>query len=288
MGCPFESFSVGIRSDNARVASWALSQNCTYPLNFVLVVQNSREGDRWEDLSEDVKNACFFVDDRRRNWNKNMNEYYRLKLEAEGEIYYSDIVKAGITNVFPFSSEAKEAISNVEMAIKMSGVTGVLLKKKVWGERCPLCTDFAGQASVNEHCPKCLGTGIVGGYYPGISLSIVKDKIEWAAANGQLGGIQSEKVSGRCVAYPWITNGDIWCEDGTNKRYSISVCTPSASYKTVPLVYTVIMSKMEYTDALYTKEATELVDNKDIWQAKNDAYSAPTGTSNSKWEGALE
>ena len=261
-----------------------------YPSNFVLLVQNSREGSEWEDISGDVKDECYFVDPRRRNWNKNMDEYYRLWLHDEndpGSDVYSMPVKAGYATTYPFSAEAKNAISNIEKAIQISGVTGVLLKRKVWGPRCPLCTDFAGQATVNEHCPRCMGTGIDGGFYPGITLNIVKDQIQQGAGLGMLGGTQSETVGGRCVAYPWITQGDIWCEDTTNKRFQINACTPSASYKTIPLVYQLSMSRIEYTDAAYTRGATTLVDSKDRW-SQDATYTRAAGTEDSTWEGALD
>lgn len=287
MACPFKTLTTAIMPDNSRVIAWALSSDFAYPEDFLLLVENSREGSKWEAISEDVKNECHFTDYQRRNWNKNMDEYYRLHLHSADEDYYSEPIKAGYANIYPFSAEAKNAISNIEKAIQLSGVTGVLLKRKVWGPRCPLCTDFAGQATVNEHCPRCLGTGIDGGFYPGITLNLVKDQIQQGAGLNIMGAQQQETVTGRCVAYPWITTGDIWCEGTTNKRFRINTCSPAASYKTVPLVYQISMSRIEYTDAMYTREANDLVENNDKWQ--NDGnYTEPAGTENKTWEGALD
>ena len=287
MSCPFKAITTAIMPDNSRVIAWTLEQDFAYPEDFTLVVENSREGSKWEPISDDVKDQCHVVDPRRRNWNKNMDEYYRLRLQADGVDIASKPIKAGYANLYPFSAEAKNAISNIEKEIQMSGVTGVLLKRKVWGPRCPLCTDFSGQATVNEHCPRCLGTGIDGGFYPGITLNLVKEQIQQLSGLMVMGAAQTESFSGKCVAYPWITAGDIWCEDTTNKRFRIGACTPAASYKTTPLVYALSMSRIEYTDSLYTKEANDLVEGKDKWLDDSE-YVAEAGTEDKSWEGALD
>ena len=77
--------------------------------------------------------------------------------------------------------------------------------------------------------------------------------------------------------------GDVWCEDTTNKRFVINACTPAASYKTTPLVYSLTMSLVEYSDVLYTGEANDLVENKDKWQTDPE-YKQPVGTDDRNWE----
>lgn len=267
MANPIKDLQVALRGDNARVVTWSLEPQYNYPESFTLALECSRAGGEWEELDPDVSGQCCYVDARRRDRGKRMDEYYRLKLTVSAaETYVSDAVAAGVTKVYPFSTEARNAITQIEQAIKLSGVTGVLLKRKVYGERCPKCTDFAGQDSVNEHCPVCLGTGFVGGYYPGIQLNIIKDSIQTAEGPSQIGFGQTEAVKARCVAYPWIAPGDVWCEDGTNFRYRVSGCSPASSYKTVPLVYTLALSRIEYTDVLHTKPATDAAESTEAWK----------------------
>lgn len=272
MANPIKSLEVAIRYDNARVLSWSLEPGYNYPEKFLLSVENSRDGGPWETLDDDVSDQCYYVDSRRRNWNKHMNEHYRLRLTVPGttENYVSQPIAAGIVTAYPFSSEASNAIKQIETAIEQSGVTGVLLKRKVFGQRCPACTDFHTDQTVNEHCPLCFGTGILGGFYPGISMSLVKDKIETTEQPTQLGYSQTEVVTARCIAYPWIKVGDIWCEDHTNTRYRITTRTPSATYKTTDLVYSLKMSRLEYTDSAYTKGMDDKVVVKDRWTDDKD------------------
>ena len=261
MASPFTSLSCVVRHDNARVLSWTMKPGVDYPANFILRVENSRAGGPWELLADNVQDYCCYVDNRRRNYNKRLNECYRLRmiLPDSNEEFVSDIVDAGNHKAYPYSADAENILKNIEAAIKVSGCTGRLLKKRIWGVRCPLCTDFANQATVNEHCPRCLGTGIDGGYFPGIDLDIIKDQIQVSESPSELGYLQGETVQARCIAYPWISKGDVWVEDITNNRYVIAAATPSSSYKQTHLVYTLQMHKVELADVLHTNPANNLV-----------------------------
>lgn len=274
MNPPFTSLQATIRYDNARVLSWTMTYGATYPGDSILQVENARAGGPWEVLDNTLFNSCFYIDTRRRNYNKYMNECYRLRLilPTTGEEYVSDVVEAGKFEAYPFSSEAENVIKQAEKAIELSGVTGVLLKKKHWGERCPECTDFDDQNTVNEHCPWCLGTGFKGGFYNGISMSLIKEKIESDESQAPTGVDASEVVDGRCIAYPWVRYGDVWVEDKTNKRYMISKATPISSYKQVPLIYGIRMSLIEYTDVMYTPAANAKVEIKDLFTSAEVNY----------------
>lgn len=293
MGNPFTSISCAIRHDNARVVSWTMLQGANYPEDFRIQIENSRAGAPWEVLATDLQNTCVFVDSRRRNYNKRLNECYRLRLTipCTNEEYLSDIVDAGNCKAYPYSPDAENVLKQVNESMKISGTPGVLLKKKLWGLRCPLCVDFDGQQTVNEHCPRCLGTGIDGGYFPGISLTVIKDSITTSESPSQVGYLQGESVKGRCIAYPWISVGDVWCEDLSNNRYVISNATPTASYKQTHLVYTLTMHKVELSDVLHSQHADDKVVTKDLWTGDTPALmpddTAPVHRRNA-WDDLLE
>jgi len=268
MANPIQTVKCNIDAHNHRVLSWALNSAMGNYDGWELHVENSRAGGPWGVLSDNVIDECFFIDMRRRNWNKRMDEHYRLWLHKGTEEYRSDIIHAGVTYAWPFESEAKNAITQIQSQIDMSGVTGVLLKERKWGARCKYCTDFDGQESVNEHCPYCAGTGMQGGYYPGISLALVKDKITVDSKRAFIGAPQTETFTARCIAYPWIHHGDIWVEDTTNKRFVINELTPTSTYKTVDLVYAMSLSRTEYTDQAYGPGTAYKTEVKDVWVNK--------------------
>lgn len=271
MANPIDKLECSIRSDNARVLTWTMSSGITLPENARMVMENSRTGGTWSVVADNLQAVCAWIDTRKRNYNKRMHECYRLRLDAgNGEEYVSNIVDAGNHLSYPFSADAENIIKQVSTEISNSGCTGKLLKRKTWGRKCSKCVDFAGQASVNEHCDECLGTGISGGYFPGISLGIIKDSIATQEAVSMAGSMQAEKVQGRCIAYPWICAGDVWAEDHTNKRYMIQAVTPAASYKCATLVYTIVMNRIEYADILHGDEANELVDRVGAWDGNDD------------------
>ena len=274
---PFTSLQATIRYDNARVLSWTLTPGAVFPADTILTVENSRDGGTWETLSENVFDSCFYVDTRRRNYNKFMNECYRLRITvphagAANEEYVSEVVQAGKFEAYPFSSEAENVIKMAEKDIELSGCTGVLLKRKHWGVRCTHCTDFDDQMTVNEHCPWCLGTGFAGGYYNGISMAIKKEQIQTPEEQAQSHIESAEIIEARCVAYPWVRYGDVWVEDKTNKRFQINLATPISSYKEVPLIYGIKMSRIEYNDVMYTPAADAKVNVKDLWDSAQVAY----------------
>lgn len=274
---PFTSLQATIRYDNARVLTWTLTPGAVFPSDTILAVENSRTGGTWEVLDDTLFDTCFYVDTRRRNYNKFMNECYRLRITiphagGEPEEYVSDPVQAGKFEAYPFSSEAENVIKMAEKDIELSGCTGVLLKKKHWGTRCTHCTDFDDQNTVNEHCPWCLGTGFAGGYYNGITMAIKKEKIQTVEEQSEACVEEAEIVEARCIAYPWVRYGDIWVEDKTNKRFKISLATPISSYKEVPLIYGIKMSKIEYNDVLYTPAADAKVNVKDLWDSSQVNY----------------
>ena len=118
---PFTSLQATIRYDNARVLSWTLTSGAVFPGDSILQVENSRAGGPWEVLDNTLFDSCFYVDTRRRNYNKYMNECYRLRLTvpSTGEEYVSDIVEAGKFEAYPFSSEAENVIKQAEKDLEL-------------------------------------------------------------------------------------------------------------------------------------------------------------------------
>ena len=103
-------------------------------------------------------------------------------------------------------------------------------------------------------------------------MSIIKEHIEGDEAQKKSAVEGHETVTCRCVAYPWIRYGDVWVEDGTNKRYSVHKVNALSTYKQTTLVYSVEMRQIEYTDIMYSGPADAKVEIKDLYDSAHVMY----------------
>lgn len=278
-----KTIDCSIRHDGARILTWQLIPGVRLPDDAELYLECSRAGAPWEVLTGNLIDTCSFIDTRKRNYNKRLDECYRIRVISRSADTndVSDAIDAGNHRAYPYSAAAENILKQAEIEFKQSGCTGVLLKRRVAGPRCPRCVEADGQQSLNEHCPDCLGTGILGGYYPGIALTVIKDAIEVSESRSQLGYMESETVTGRCIAYPWVRRGDIWVEDTTDKRYVFISASPNASYKQTALMLSIRMGLLERSDVMYSDNANNMV--KDV--GLNDAVIPDIGSgSASPWD----
>lgn len=133
---------------------------------------------------------------------------------------------------------------------KKGGRQGFLLKRKEWGTRCPTCTDFDVGEVINGSCPICFGTGIVGGYYPGIEywVETTPNKRNQATTEQGIGVTNQQVLTGRAVAYPWISSMDLWVDAETNERFIIRAIQHLAEMEGKPLVLGLELRRLPDTD----------------------------------------
>lgn len=281
MSQPFTSIHVKLDAHGFRHIVWTLQPRYDYPQTSVLRLEYNRAGaspsshtitgtpagditisdGAWQVLCDDVSQLCQYIDYQHRNYNKFVNDYYRLVLRVPetGQQYKSAPVHAGKFLSTTDSAQANNLIRLAQKEIQQTGRTGVLLKRKLWGQRCPQCTDFDNQNSVNQHCQVCLGTGIVGGYYKGIPMSILQQSSQQAQSIGLGGYEQVQVLSAKCVAWPWIHLQDVWVDDITNQRYYIKSASVLSKYKHVPLVYALQLQLIQLTDVLHSDYANQIL-----------------------------
>lgn len=255
MASPFQSLKVFILADNSRALSWQFKAGIQLPYDATVSVEYSRAGGTWQTLADGISGCNCYVDRRRTNRNKYHNDYYRLKLCGDNQELYSQPQQAGINLSYPYSSQAKNLIRLSQLEMAKTGRTGYLMKKKVYGKKCPVCTQFHDDAPVNQHCPCCLGTGIQGGYYKAIPMNILQSGQSSMEAVQQIGAARAVVLQAKCTAWPIISLGDVWVDDNTNDRYYIEQADIASKYKHVPLVYQLKMHLLEQSDILHSKTA---------------------------------
>lgn len=260
MSSPFKQIQVFFRPDNSRVIGWQFTPDIEIPEGSVLSLQYARSGGTWQTLSNNIKDTYCYTDSRKTNYNKLNNDFYRLKLTCpDTSCYYSQPVQAGATLCYPYSSKAKNLIRLAQLQIDQTGREGYLMKKITFGQKCPKCKQFDDDSPVNEHCPICLGTGINKGYYNAIPLNILQQGDSNMEALTAFGHTQVSVLSAKCVAWPIIGLGDIWCDKYTNQRYYIQSATILSKFKHVPLIYRLKMHLIQLTDIIHSQPADKLL-----------------------------
>jgi hypothetical protein len=239
--------------DDNKIIHWKMDSNFytgTAPLNFF--VDWARSGGPWTCLntSNPVINNCVYIDPIKRNFNMEKNLYYHIRVTVEGNEFTSLPCQAIGTLDKESYLAAKEICRMNYLGLKRrGGIQGFLLKRKEWGPVCTKCTDFDIEEVVNGSCSICYGTGIVGGYYPGLEYwvnpkPISRNRQIDPSGKGEVNP-QMKQVYG--VAYPWIDSGDIWVDAHSNERFVIRQIQHMAEMGNKPILITLPMQRLPET-----------------------------------------
>jgi hypothetical protein len=105
---------------------------------------------------------------------------------------------------------------------RVAGMQLVLLKKRRWGERCPVCYDKLTRAVTREQCPTCYGTSFTGGYWnPVLTVGRVYPPQAIAASTAVPGKVETDKHNIQLLDIPLMQDDDLVVEIATNNRYIV-------------------------------------------------------------------
>jgi len=149
--------------------------------------------------------------------------YWVILTDGQGQTYQSQ--SAPITSYWNHYdwTLAKEIVRKETMLLrKRTGTAGWLLKRRLWGDVCTLCTDPETKQIHNSQCPVCYGTGIVGGYYDPIDFMVAMNPSQRVKKLDTTQGLIAETMETvRCLAYPVPTSNDVWVRAYTDQRYYV-------------------------------------------------------------------
>ena len=262
MNCNFKRVDVWHMARGNSQICWELSGDFfpKGPLHFY--VDFGRAGtDVWTALNaEPIVDDCCFLDLCQRTWEMLTDHYYRVRL-----------LLPGVPNCPVITSQPAPADGHLDrkewlrardivrrehlQQRKIDGTVGFLLKRKKFGVRCSGCLEWDTEEVTDSNCPICYGTGIVGGYYPGIEYYFTTDaKMKRRLSVGQAprGTFSDLLEHGRCVLYPKIDTKDVWVEAGSDARYIIDSYTVVAQLKGLALVAMAEMRLAPATDVVYS------------------------------------
>ena len=133
-----------------------------------------------------------------------------------------------------------------------SGVPGMLLKRRVTGDPCPLCVDTRiGSAGVSN-CPDCLGTGLSGGYYPGVPyLMEIRGAPNATTVDDPVIGPMEpgNAVQALAIHEHWLERGDVWAREGTGERFVVQEVAPATVYKDLVVSVQLVLRREDTSPA---------------------------------------
>jgi hypothetical protein len=213
--------------------------NPTEPGTYLFQIERAGSSDGpWEMLEASYQNGYNYIDDLRHQPqlpdNGNVNTY-----GLDKQIYYrvTVIPPSGCQNgaqtephglyktlLPPVQAGLRRRLLHDERIVLRShnGVPLVLLKRRRWGTRCPVCYDDLTRAVTRESCPTCYGTSFVGGYWTGIRAwgrIYPPENLEKRTAPQQKIEHQMHRI--QLLDIPLLQDDDLIVELDTNDRYLV-------------------------------------------------------------------
>jgi hypothetical protein len=227
------------------------------PLEFTLFVgrTNNVNADDWTQVGLPADDAPYLVDDVQRLFGTQGWTHYRIRLlDGHGAEYFSD--PASIQSTLPWREwlKAENLARKERLRLRMgAGTEGLLLKRKIYGDPCPLCLDYQSGESTNSGCERCYGTKIDGGYFPAIPCVYADFHINKVHHHVEppRGSVGNQTARAILLADPMLFEEDVWVDAGTDARWYVHEIEPTIEVRGRPVIQTVTMIMAEYTDRIY-------------------------------------
>lgn len=236
--------------------TWAMEPSFCEPGPWAFTLQRgfAPTEDQWEDIATTTDQPWLY--DNRPVLNKvGVPVYYRVKLvDGNGVEYLSQVqVCQAYWQRYDWSL-AKEIIRKETMLQKKkTGVHGWLLKRRYFGDRCPVCTDPATGQVMTSNCTTCYGTGVTGGYYPGFEYWVTMNATQrMRKLTVEQGVVAATIESVRALAYPVVMANDVWVHGHTNTRYFVGADIKAiARHRGIDLIVDLVLTEVPSDHIIY-------------------------------------
>jgi hypothetical protein len=227
------------------------------PYLYFLEVGNAGVADphAWKTVATETDTCCL-IDSKRRLAGAQSFTHYRLKLETAEGIYYSRPLHTfGKLNYADWRLyESIIRAEGIQLASR-DGTRGTLLKRKISGIKCKRCRDFGTGEVKDAMCKLCYGTGWVGGYYTPIHCFFININPSGSTITKDVntqGPVAETYVTGRAIAVPILTSGDVWVNGESSERFLITGLKHLVEVKGIPTVYQIGMDRLPFSDVVYS------------------------------------
>jgi hypothetical protein len=197
----------------------------------------------------------YFMDDpTRRLWGKDLEIYYKVRMETEGgtKLYESEPVRADGGMPKRDWLVARELTRNeYTLLLKGNGMSGRLIKRKKWGDGCE-CRDYDTGNPSRPGCIECFETGILGGYFAPVDFWVgASVQTTYHRRDKDRGMTNDEQMKVRCVPYPMPESKDIWVNLADGKRYEVEDVNVLSKVRQKPIAVEMTLSLLAFTNVAY-------------------------------------
>lgn len=243
------------------LVQWTVSDPPEGQITFDLERSGGPQGP-WEPVATGLVNQYAYFDQLEQPTGTNPLEVARLnQLRFFQAVYYRVTAKAGsltATSIFEFGPEAQGKIGGMRRKaardlriglVKFSKMPCVLLKKRVWGQRCTACYDPRTKATTRGGCRTCYGTSFTGGFWNPVSLPARRQGPKATSVEGQP---KSDTKKLRLVIpdFPEVNVGDIIVSLRSGERYRIDAETET-DVQEEPMYQTATVTEIDRSDIVY-------------------------------------
>ena len=207
----------------------------------------------WNDISGPVVNMFFYKSRKHRLINKSSVLYFRIRMHAKGEVYFSSVIQPyGDLNRKDFLI-GREIMRREVLHMKgMAGTACRLYSVATFGPPCLKCRDPITGEVRDSKCKYCFGTGRLwpynGPYDSWMSFSEDKEHI---MQDDGYGTFEHKNFAVRYVANPIAKKNDIIVNTATDKRYCVNQAQVIAEIRRIPLVQQLVVSEIPVSDRIY-------------------------------------
>lgn len=259
---PFRRVSVDHMVRGTTRVWWQLDPRFNEPGPYVFQLQvgktGLRDADDWRSVGDPVTNAYLAYDPEWRSSGYELLSHYRVTLTTPTNLYVSQAASCfGELNERDWVL-SREIIRKELLRHKYVSVPGYLLKRMRFGKPCDRCRDPLTQETTDSDCPQCNGVGFDVGYHPPLAMQcwdlspqVIQEKID-----SQLRGNTRDNsaVTARVIGFPALNKRDIWVNGASDERWMIDGIQIAAAMRNVPLVYSVQLSLLPFTNRAYAIE----------------------------------
>ena len=249
--------------------SWELLPTFTDPSPLVFQLQVGTTGnpdaDDWEDVGLPVQDQFTAIDPDQRVYGKSNWTHYRVVLTSPKGVYYSTPVAGlGILDRRDWRRARNLVRQRLKIYRYQEGQEGYLLKRRVTGQRCPVCIDLQTGECRNPNCLTCYGTGFTCGYFFPIGCSWVKmsPKAYREKLDGRMRGTVNDMVArAEMVLVDMLVEDDLFIVKKTDDRFFVHSVQHTAEIRGVPIVANVELRLAPFTSPVYDIPVPDQLDD---------------------------